>query len=145
MIINNGWRPTLERHDTMTEKMTYVDALTSAINGDLTDAVVEKLTALRTSLLKRNTSGVRKPTAKQTANIDVRGKLVKYICTMTPPQEAGFLVSDLIAGCDVVAGKSPQYVSAILRQAYLAKEVSKRVMARKTYYIPYDPSIVVED
>ena len=124
-------------------KLTYVDALTSAINGEMTTEVIEKLAALRTSIEKRKTT-TRKPSKKQVANGDVRSALVEYICTMTPPQVAGFLVGDLIAGCEAVEGKTTQYVSAILRQAYLAKEISKSVVGRKTYYIPFDPSLEIE-
>ena len=44
-------------------KLTYVSALTYAIeNGNLPAEIVEKLTALRTQQEKRN-SGAKKPTA----------------------------------------------------------------------------------
>lgn len=125
-------------------KMTYVDALTSAINGEMTPEVIEKLVALRTSIEKRKTTS-RKPSKKQVANGDVRSALVAYINDAPAwPQAAGFLVGDLIAGCGAAEGKTTQYVSAILRQAYLAKEISKSVVGRKTYYIPFDPSLEIE-
>ena len=57
-----------ERVDTMAEKkMSYAVAVESAINGELTPEVIERLTALKASLAKRSQrSG--KPTKAQIAN-----------------------------------------------------------------------------
>lgn len=128
-----------------TTKMTYVAALTAVIDGKpITDEILDKLVALRASCEKR-AGAEKKPTAKQTANADVRAALVEYINTTPSVQDMGFSSADLIACCPAVAGKSIQYVSAILRQAVLAKEISKRTDKRRSYFIPYDPSIQIED
>lgn len=72
----------------MTEKMTYTKALDCAINGEMTDEVIEKLTALRDSVAKRNAHKSGKPTKTQTANIEIGERIVAemeegvdYTCT----------------------------------------------------------------
>ena len=53
-------------------KMTYVDALNAVLNGEpVTDAVTEKLTALRDSVAKRNSHKSGKPTKAQVANAEL--------------------------------------------------------------------------
>ena len=51
----------------MANKMTYATAIDSALNGNITDEVREKLEALKVQLAKRN-SGERKPTKTQKEN-----------------------------------------------------------------------------
>ena len=82
----------------MTEKMTYVDALNAVINGDeMTEQVIEKLTALRDSVAKRNAHKSGKPTKAQIANAELGESIVAtmesgvdYTCT-----EIGKLVGGL--------------------------------------------------
>lgn len=117
-----------------TEKMTNRKALTYAIeNCDLPTEVAEKFTAMIAALDKKSTAE-RKPTAKQGENAAVRAALVEFINENA--EGDGFTVSDLIKTCPVVEGKSNQYVSAILRQAVLAGEVSKGSVKRRTYFAP---------
>ena len=66
------------------EKLTYVAALTYAIeNGNLPAEITEKLTALRTQQEKRNTAE-KKPTKAQEANAGVK----QVILTALEGQEA---------------------------------------------------------
>ena len=117
-----------------TEKMTNRKALTYCIdNCDLPADVAEKLTAMVAALDKKSTAE-RKPTAKQSENEGVRAALVEFIADNA--EGDGFTVSDLIKVCPAVEGKSNQYVSAILRQAVLAGEVSKGTVKRRTYFAP---------
>ena len=82
----------------MTEKMTYVDALNAVINGnEMTEQVIEKLTALRDSVAKRNAHKSGKPTKAQIANAELGESIVAtmesgvdYTCT-----EIGKLVGGL--------------------------------------------------
>ena len=119
---------------TKTEKMTNRKALTYAIdNCDLPADVREKFEAMLTALDKKSTAE-RKPTAKQTENEAVRSAVVEFINDNA--EGDGFTCSDLIKVCPAVEGKSNQYVSAILRQAVLAGEISKGTVKRRTYFAP---------
>ena len=119
---------------TKTEKMTNRKALTYVIdNCDLPADVREKFEAMIVALDKKSTAE-RKPTAKQTENEAVRSAVVEFINDNA--EGDGFTCSDLIKVCPAVEGKSNQYVSAILRQAVLAGEVSKGTVKRRTYFAP---------
>ena len=115
-------------------KMTNRIALTYAIeNCDLPTDVLEKFEAM-IAALDRKSSAERKPSAKQTANDGIRAALVEFINANA--EGDGFTCSDLLKVCPAVEGKSNQYVSAILRQAVLAGEVSKGTVKRRTYFAP---------
>lgn len=122
-----------------TSKITYRDAVEYAIShipDDVPQEILDKLGALIASLDKK-ASASKKPTAKQTENDAVRVALVEYIeDNAGDTAEGGFTVSDLIKVCPTVEGKSNQYVSAILRQAFLAGEIDKVTTKRHTYFIP---------
>lgn len=120
---------------TKTEKMTNRKALTYCLDNvpDLPAEVRDKLTAMIAALDKKN-DAERKPTAKQSENATVRAAVVEFINENT--EGDGFTCSDLIKVCPVVEGKSNQYVSAILRQAVLAGEISKGTVKRRTYFAP---------
>ena len=115
-------------------KMTYVKALDRVINGgEVTPEVIDKLEALRATLAKKATAE-RKPTAKQTANAETRAALVNFINQNA--EGNGFTVTDLLKQCPEVEGDSNQHVSAILRQAVQAGEISKGSVKRRTYFAP---------
>ena len=115
-------------------KMTNRKALTYAIeNCALPTDVREKFEAMIASL-DRKAGAERKPTAKQGENAAVRAAIVEFINENA--EGDGFTCSDLIKVCPAVEGKSNQYVSAILRQAVLAGEVSKGTVKRRTYFAP---------
>lgn len=119
---------------TNSSKMTNRKALTYAIeNCELPTDVREKFEAMIASL-DRKASADRKPTAKQTENDLVRSALVEFINENA--EGDGFTCSDLLKVCPIVEGKSNQYVSAILRQAFLAGEISKGTVKRRTYFAP---------
>lgn len=127
----------------MTKKMTYVNAIDRAIEGTITPEVIEKLEALKKSLVRKNGTE-RKPTAKQKENAEVRAVIVDYINENYVEGTEGFTVTDLIKTVPEIEGKSNQYVSAILRQAILANEVSKGSVKRRTYFAPvgvYEPKV----
>jgi hypothetical protein len=117
-----------------TEKMTNRKALTFALeNCNLPAEVAEKFTAMIAALDKKS-GAERKPTAKQTENEGVRAALVEFISENMSGD--GFTCGDLIKVCPAVEGKSNQYVSAILRQAVNAGELSKGTVKRRTYFAP---------
>lgn len=102
-------------------------------NFDLPEGYADKVSAM-IAALDRKSSAERKPTAKQTENEGVRAALVAFINENA--EGDGFTCADLIAACPAVAGKSNQYVSAIMRQAVAAGEVSKGTVKRRTYFAP---------
>jgi hypothetical protein len=75
------------------KRMTYVTAIKNAIQGNLTDEVIERLTALQTTLEKK-AGAERKPTARQEANANLRTTLVEIINENAT--DDGFTVTDLL-------------------------------------------------
>ena len=117
-----------------TEKMTNRKALTYiADHFDLPADVREKVEGMITALDKK-ASADRKPTAKQGENANVRAAIVEFINKNAKGD--GFTCTDLTKVCPAVEGKSNQYVSAILRQAIQAGELSKGTVKRRTYFAP---------
>lgn len=117
----------------MTKRMTYSQAITNAINGNLTTETIERLTALKVQLDKK-AGAERKPTAKQQANETLRAELVEFINENA--EGDGFTVTDILKECPAVAGDSNQHVSAVLRQAVQKGEISKGSVKRRTYFAP---------
>lgn len=117
----------------MTKRMTYSQAITNAINGNLTTETIERLTALKVQLDKK-AGAERKPTVKQQANETLRGELVEFINENF--EGDGFTVTDILKECPAVAGDSNQHVSAVLRQAVQKGEISKGSVKRRTYFAP---------
>lgn len=131
---NKIWVATNAKGVVIMTKMTYVKALDRVINGgEVTPEVIDKLEALRATLAKKATAE-RKPTAKQTANAETRAALVNFINQNA--EGNGFTVTDLLKQCPEVEGDSNQHVSAILRQAVQAGEISKGSVKRRTYFAP---------
>ena len=117
-------------------KMTNRKALSYILdNCDLPADVSEKISAMIAALDKKATAE-RKPTAKQTENASVRAEVVDYINDNYDAEGDGFTCSDLLKVVPVLADKSNQYASAILRQAVLNGEVSKGTVKRRTYFAP---------
>ena len=117
----------------MTNKMTYAQAVRRAIEGTVTPEVIEKLEALEAQLQKKAGTS-RKPTAKQKENAELQATLVEFINENA--EGDGFTVTDLLKECSAVEGGSNQHVSAILRKAVQAREISKGSVKRRTYFAP---------
>ena len=117
----------------MTNKMTYAQAVRRAIEGTITPEVITKLEALEAQLQKK-AGTERKPTARQKENAELQATLVEFINENA--EGDGFTVTDLLKQCPAVEGDSNQRVSAILRKAYQAKEISKGSVKRRTYFAP---------
>ena len=109
---------------TMT-KMTYVSALDVAINAVSDDAVVEKLTALRAQIAKKN-SAERKPTKAQVANDALRGQIVDYLGGQTEGKTAGEIADAF--------GVSNQKVTALMGKLLEDGAVVREVVKRKAYF-----------
>ena len=115
----------------MDKKMTYTDALNTAI--DLVDAVkdgvaydpvtdlsavVEKLTALKEQLVKRNASKSDKPTKTQKENAEIKTRIHEFLTHTLQGVRCGDVASEL--------GISGQKASALLSQMVKTGEVVKR-------------------
>lgn len=114
----------------MDKKMTYIDALNAAIdlvdatkdadanpNTDLS-AVVEKLTALKEQLVKRNASKSDKPTKTQKENAEIKARIHEFLTHTLQGMRCGDVASEL--------GISGQKASALLSQMVKTGEVVKR-------------------
>ena len=118
----------------MANKMTNKMALNYVLeNCTVPSEIADKLKAMIAALDKKN-SGEHKPTAKQNENAAIRTAIVEFINENA--EGDGFTCADLLAACPVVKDRSNQYVSAILRQAVLAGEISKGTVKRRTYFAP---------
>lgn len=104
-------------------KMTYVNAIDSAINGVITEEVREKLEALKVQLVKRN-SGERKPTKTQKENESVKAEILSLLTA------EGKQCKDIAA----TLGLATQKVSALLKQLVDAGLAEKYTEKRVTYF-----------
>lgn len=112
------------------KKMTYVDALTFAIeNGNLPAEVANKLDTLRTQQVKRN-SAEKKPTAKQVANLTLADKFYEVIAKADKP----VTVSEIIELVDSEENFSNQKASSIVKKLVDADRVERIVDKRKAYF-----------
>ena len=103
-------------------KMTYTMALDVAINAVSDDAVVEKLTALKAQIEKKN-SADRKPTKAQVANDALKGEILVFL-------------ADVHTATEVAEnfGISNQKASALLTALVKAEMVERTVEKRKAYF-----------
>ena len=105
-------------------KMTYVNAIDSALNGVVNDEVREKLEALKVQLEKRH-SGERKPTKVQKENESLKEDIFAYI------SENGAKRATEVA---IYFGISGQKASALLKQIVESGRFEKYTEKRVTYF-----------
>lgn len=103
-------------------KMTYAMALDVAINAVADDAVVEKLTALKAQIEKKN-SAERKPTKAQVANDALKGEMLSFLVDAHTATE----VAENF-------GISNQKASALLTALVKSGAVERTVDKRKAYF-----------
>ena len=99
-------------------KMTYVMALDVAINAVSDDAVVEKLTALKAQIEKKN-SADRKPTKAQVANDALKGEIVEWLTDFHTATE----VADQFG---ISVNKSTALLTALVKAQVVERVVEKR-------------------
>jgi len=108
------------------DKITYITAIENAIIAITKldchtfnrEETVEKLTALRNQLIKRNTTKSDKPTKTQRENAEVKARILEYLTHTLQGLRCGEIASEL--------GISGQKCSALLSQMVKAGEVVKR-------------------
>lgn len=111
------------------EKMTYISALTIAIeSANLTPEVTEKLTALK-ERLARKTTAERKPTKTQVANAGLEAILYS---SMEPNR--AYTVTELIKEIPELAEMSNQKVSALVRGLKNAQKVVREEVKGRSYF-----------
>ena len=93
-----------------TKKMSYVVAVESAINGNLTDEVIERLTALKASLEKRASHKQEGPTKAQKENLALAEKVLDAM-------ESGvdYSNADIAGLVPELEGATPQKVSPLMK------------------------------
>ena len=115
-----------------TNKITYIDALNSVLNGEtLTPDAIEKLKALREQLVKRNAAKSNKPSKKQAENAELLVQLVEAMKPITNPAT----VSEIMATDPDGIGKlSNQKISALLKILEKEGKVVRTIDKRKAYF-----------
>lgn len=117
------------------KKMTYSTALEQAIamltsTDGVNSEVIEKLTALKATLDKKNASP-KKQTAQQKKNAEIKEEIADFLAEN---KDSGFTVSDILKEVPVVQGDSNQHVSALMRQLVQDNIVQKYSEKRRTYF-----------
>lgn len=109
-------------------KMTYVDAVNFALNVVADEAVKEKLTALRDSLVKRNTAD-RKPTKTQVANEGLKADILAFLA-----DGEKHTVTEIMSGVSSLAEASNQKVATLVTALVKAELVTREEIKRKAYF-----------
>lgn len=105
-------------------KMTYAQALDIALTAVDNAEAIEKLTALKEQIIKRN-SAERKPTKAQRQNIELSKEVREVLMNASEPLTIG----EIMGRSDALATLSNQKVSAVVRSmgAEVVKSTDKRV------------------
>ena len=118
------------------KKMTYSTALEQAIAmltysvEDANPEVIEKLTALKATVDKKNASP-KKQTAQQKKNAEIKEEIATFLAEN---KDSGFTVTDILKEVAMVQGDSNQHVSALMRQLVQDNIVQKYTEKRRTYF-----------
>lgn len=111
-------------------KMTYSTALDFVLSGnfDLPTEVSDKLTALKASVEKKNSSD-KKPTAQQTANKAIQDSIYESM-----EADRLYTITEMLKEFPACAEMTNQRVSALVRQMVQANRVERIEDKRKTYF-----------
>ena len=115
----------------MSKKMSYVVAVESAIKGELTDEVIERLEALKASLEKRASRKSEGPTKAQKENAELAGRIADAMV-------AGEVYdTDGIKGLlDELVNATPQKVSPLMKHLVDAGlVVVEKVKGKNSYHL----------
>ena len=113
-------------------KMTYVDALNIAIAAVDDATAVEKLTALRESVIKRN-SKPSKPTAKEVAKAQADEALAQVVLEVLEGSDP-LTVTQIQQSDEAFAELKVQKLSAIIRKLMLAGSVKRDIAKGKAVF-----------
>ena len=104
-------------------KLTYAMAIDSAINGNVTDEVREKLEALKTQLAKRN-KGTRKPTKTQRANEALKAEIVEYLGEVNGGVRCSAIADDFNVTMNKMSALLTQLVNDDVVERYIEKRIT---------------------
>ena len=113
------------------KQMSYATAITAALEGNMNAEVVERLTALRESLNKRNASKAGKPTKAQIANAEIGEAIIAAM-------ESGvdYTIAEVKGLVPALADATPQKVGPICRKlADAGKVVEVKVKGKVAYHL----------
>ena len=109
----------------MMNKMTYVSALTVAIDTLNDEATVERLTALRDTLIKRNSRKATGLTKNQKQNVEIKDT-IKGILANAEKLSA----TEVSEKANISLAKA----TALLSQLVKSGEVDREVLKKKAYF-----------
>lgn len=113
------------------EKMTNLKAVAYVLeNCELPTDVREKLEKVKASFEKKST-GERKPTATQMANLSLKGAILSY---MAEQPDRMFSISELIKEVPELEGLSTQKVSPMISALVKEFKVVRIEEKRKAYF-----------
>ena len=112
----------------MANTMTYVQAIDNAINGNMDEATVERLTALKEQLAKRSTS--KTPTKTQKENEVIMGRILDALAAISEPTTVTNLLAYGIEGFELTNQKA----SALLRKLIESGKVVKTIEGKKALF-----------
>ena len=114
-----------------TKEMSYVVAVSNAIEGKLDEATIDKLTKLKASLEKRSASKSGKPTKAQLANAELAEKIVE---AMEPAVE--YTIADIRGLVPELAKANSQKIAPLMKRlAEAGKVVKTEVKGKVSYHL----------
>lgn len=110
-------------------KMTYNAALTAVIEGqEITDEVIEKLTALRESLSKKNASKSSGEKKVNEADEAIKDAIMEYYDSNPDAKLTASGVTKVVAACEGLSNqKTTRLFGALVNEHRLYRVVEKRV------------------
>ena len=112
-----------------TKKMSYVVAVEKAIAGEMTDEVIERLTALKGSLEKRGARKAEGPTKAQKANAELADRIADAMVEGETYDTEG--IKGLL---EELANATPQKVSPLMKHLTGAgRVVTEKVKGKNVY------------
>ena len=119
----------------MEKKMTYVEALTIAIDTmnsleSPNKEAIDKLIALKESTEKRNNSKSKAEVAKQSANDELKNVIIEVLTNCTEP----ITITEMLALDERFNNLKVQKISPLMRKLLEEGKSKREEMKRKAYF-----------
>jgi hypothetical protein len=119
----------------MEKKMTYVEALTIAIDAmnsleSPNKEAIDRLIALKESTEKRNNSKSKAEVAKQSANDDLKNVIVEVLTNCAEP----VTITEMLALDERFNGLKVQKISPLMRKLLEEGKIKREEMKHKAYF-----------
>ena len=113
----------------MSKKMSYVVAVENAINGQLTDEVIERLGDLKVSLEKRASRKSDAPTKAQKANAELAEKIFSAM-----DADVVYSTADIAGLVPELNEATPQKISPLMKGLVTSgRVIGEKVKGKATY------------